>query len=157
MTPKNSLTIPAEEFFKILLETLNGDPEKRVAFRPGGKSMLPTLRDRKDVVYLGLCGKLKKYDIALYRSASGGYALHRVIGILPDGAYIFRGDGRFSPEPPTPQELVYAKAYAFERGKLRVDCESSLGYKLYSRAIVAVKSALWGLIKLKKKFRRATR
>lgn len=56
-----------------------------------GISMLPLLREGRDTVLIRPAeGRLKKYDVALYR-AGGRYVLHRVIGVRPDG-YVIRGD-----------------------------------------------------------------
>lgn len=151
---RENLTLPAEEYFKLLLETLDGDKEKRVAFCPGGTSMKPTLRDRKDVVYLGLCDKIEKYDIALYRAANGKYNLHRVVAVLKNGDAIFRGDAFVNPEPPVNKEDIYAKVYAIERGKLRIDCERSRAYKLYSRILYAQRETRRMIKRTLKFFRR---
>ncbi len=56
-----------------------------------GNSMLPLFRDRKDTIVIKkTSGRLKKYDIVLYRS-NGNYVLHRILGRNADG-YIIRGD-----------------------------------------------------------------
>lgn len=136
-----SLRVPAEEYFKLLLETLDGDPEKRVSFRPGGNSMKPTFRDRQDVVYLGLCDELRVGDVLLYRGADGRYMLHRLIQLRGDGSCVFCGDAHTKLEAPIPRENVIAKAFAFERGSLRVDCRRSLAYRVYSRLWTASRIA----------------
>ena len=56
-----------------------------------GTSMYPMLRNRRDTIVVKPCvGRLKKYDVALYKSGSS-YVLHRVLKVLPD-SYIIRGD-----------------------------------------------------------------
>ena len=56
-----------------------------------GVSMYPMLRNRRDTIVLKpKTGKLKKYDVPLYKVGEK-YVLHRVIKVLPDG-YIIRGD-----------------------------------------------------------------
>lgn len=138
---REKLLVPAKEYFDILLETLGSDPEKRVAFCPGGKSMLPTLRDRKDLVYLGLPTELKKYDIALYLTNDGRYSLHRLIEILPDGRLVFCGDRYTKLEEPIARANVLAIAYSFKRGKRLIDCRRSRLYRVYSRLWVGVRLA----------------
>ena len=130
---EDALRVPAEDYFALLLETLGNDPERRAAFTPGGRSMCPTLRDRKDVVYLGLPVDLRVGDIALYRDDGGRYALHRLIARLPDGRCVFCGDGHVKPEDPIPVDRVFAIVYAIDRGGLHIDCRRSIPYRLYSR------------------------
>ncbi len=56
-----------------------------------GISMYPLLRDRRDTVIIKKpTGRLKKYDVPLYRRGDQ-YVLHRIIKVLPD-SYIIRGD-----------------------------------------------------------------
>lgn len=56
-----------------------------------GVSMYPMIRDRRDTVIVTPCyGRLKKYDVPLYRRGDK-YVLHRIIRVLPD-SYVIRGD-----------------------------------------------------------------
>ena len=56
-----------------------------------GTSMFPMLRNKKDTVIIKpLTGKLKKYDITLYRKRNL-YVLHRIVKVTP-GGYIICGD-----------------------------------------------------------------
>lgn len=67
-----------------------------VKFTPKGNSMLPTLRNNKDIVTLERpVFPLKKYQIAFYLRDSGQYVLHRVIKVEKDGTYVMRGDNQF--------------------------------------------------------------
>ena len=44
-----------------------------------GDSMEPMLRNRKDTVIIKpVSGKLKRYDLPLYRRPDGKYVLHRI-------------------------------------------------------------------------------
>ena len=62
-----------------------------------GISMKPMLRDRRDTVVIApVSGRLKKYDVALYRY-KGKYLLHRVVKVLPD-SYVCCGDNCITPE-----------------------------------------------------------
>ena len=56
-----------------------------------GVSMYPMLRNRRDTIVLKpKKGKLKKYDVPLYKVGQK-YVIHRVIKVITDG-YIIRGD-----------------------------------------------------------------
>ena len=57
-----------------------------------GCSMLPLLRERRDVIEIHRKepGRCKKYDVVLYR-VGDKYILHRILRVLPKG-YIIAGD-----------------------------------------------------------------
>ena len=56
-----------------------------------GRSMEPMLHDRRDTVVVEpAAARLRRYDVALYRSG-GQLILHRVVRVRPDG-YKIRGD-----------------------------------------------------------------
>ena len=59
-----------------------------MSFIPAGKSMLPTIRDKKDLVTISPANDIKKYDIVLYRRKNGKYVLHRVVKILNNNSYM---------------------------------------------------------------------
>ena len=58
-----------------------------------GCSMLPLLRERKDIIEIRRKGeeRCKKYDVVLYRRGNR-YILHRILKVLPDGRYLIAGD-----------------------------------------------------------------
>ena len=67
------------------------DEHEYLAYRISGVSMLPMLRQEKDLVTLRRYdGKgLKKYDVAMYdRGGPRRYVLHRVVEV-GDGSYTF--------------------------------------------------------------------
>ena len=95
-----------------------------------GTSMLPMLRDRKDTVVLAeKKGKLRKYDLPLYKRADGSFVLHRIVGIEKDG-YKMSGDNHLMIEYPVTDEQIIAVTTAFIRDGKRIST-SSMGYKLY--------------------------
>ena len=54
-----------------------------------GVSMYPMLRDRRDTIMIRPAeGRLKKYDVPLYRRGKA-YVLHRIVKVLPDSYVIF--------------------------------------------------------------------
>ena len=57
-----------------------------------GNSMMPLLRPRRDVIEIRIKpqGRCHKYDVVLYKRR-GGYILHRILRVLPDG-YLIAGD-----------------------------------------------------------------
>ena len=125
---------PSSEFFKIMLEAFERAPDARVAFTTSGTSMLPMLRDRKDVVYLRkLEGRAKKYDVVLYRRNSGEYVLHRVVRVEPNGTYVLCGDNQVALERGVKQEQMLAVVEAFRRGGTLINCRRSILYCCYSR------------------------
>lgn len=91
-----------------------------IAFVPGGNSMWPTLKNRKQsVIVKKKEGKLKKWDVALYRRGSGTNVLHRVIEPT-DFGYIICGDSQFVLEK-VAEEQVYGVMVGFYRGKKYID------------------------------------
>lgn len=63
-----------------------------------GDSMLPLIRQGRDLLVIKpKTGRLKKYDIPLYRRDSGQYVLHRILKVRPDD-YVICGDNRWSRE-----------------------------------------------------------
>ena len=96
-----------------------------------GVSMRPMLKQNRDLVTVRKFeGRLKKYDVPLYRRKTGGYVLHRIIG-LKDDCYIIRGDNTFKKEY-VPDSEVLGVLTEFKR-KGRDHSVDSAGYKLYAR------------------------
>ena len=63
-----------------------------------GTSMLPLLVAGRDTVVLKKCeGKLKKYDLPLYRRADGSFVLHRVVEVC-ENSYTMCGDNQWVKE-----------------------------------------------------------
>ena len=52
-------------------------------YRNVGDSMLPLIRQGRDLVLVSRKpeGRLKKYDVPLYRRDSGQYVLHRILKV----------------------------------------------------------------------------
>ena len=108
-----------------------------VTFSPAGTSMLPLLRSKKDTIVIKKTdGKLKKYDVPLYRRADGSFVLHRVVGINSDG-YIMCGDNQTDREYSIKDEQIIALMSSFYRRGKHIDC-SSCGYRIYSHIWVFI-------------------
>ena len=100
-------------------------------YKTRGVSMRPLLKEGRDLVTIRTFeGRLKKYDVPLYRRKSGGYLLHRIIGVKDDH-YVIRGDNTFVKEHVPDKELVGVLVAFKRKGKdFTVD---SRGYRLYAK------------------------
>ena len=118
-----------EDLMPLIQEGLNSG--KTVRFSPRGVSMMPMLRQGIDNVVLSpVPGKLKKYDLPLYRRSSGQFVLHRII--KAGETYTCMGDNQFEPEPNRCHEQMIGLVTAFTRGD-RLIPVTALGYRLYCR------------------------
>ncbi len=114
----------------LIEEMLSADGE--VSFSPSGFSMMPLLRHRKDTIVLKKpVGRLKKYDVPLYRRKDGAFVLHRVVGMNADG-YIMCGDNQTVKEYAIKDDQIIAVMTSFCRGGRHIDCASPT-YMIYSR------------------------
>lgn len=118
-----------EDMVPLMEETLGQG--RSVRFSPKGVSMRPMLRQGKDSVILSPApGKLRKYDIPLYRRDNGQYVLHRIIAV--GDTYTCMGDNQFSPEPGIRRDQIIGVVTAFYREETRIPV-NALGYRLYCR------------------------
>ncbi|MCR4794057.1 MULTISPECIES: S24/S26 family peptidase [Ruminococcus] len=59
-----------------------------------GDSMMPLIKQDRDLVVIEpVSGRLKKYDVPLYKRDSGQYVLHRILKVR-DEDYVICGDNR---------------------------------------------------------------
>ena len=67
----------------------------RLIYTNVGDSMMPLLRQHRDLMIISRKpeGRLKRYDIPLYKRDSGQYVLHRILRVRKDG-YVICGDNR---------------------------------------------------------------
>lgn len=95
-----------------------------------GSSMLPLLRPRKDLVHLKKpSGRLKCYDVALFRRANGQYVLHRIIKVR-ESDYVFLGDNQIHREYGIRDSQILGVMTGFTRnGKFRAT--DALWYRFY--------------------------
>jgi hypothetical protein len=91
---------------------------ENVQFTPRGTSMRPMIYgDRDHVVLSPVKGKLKKYDIPLYKRDNGQYVLHRIVKV--GETYTMVGDNQYQREPGIRPDQLLAVVSAFVRdGKL---------------------------------------
>lgn len=63
-----------------------------------GDSMMPLIRQDKDLLIIEkVNGRLKKYDVPLYKRDSGQYVLHRILKVR-ENDYVICGDNRWRRE-----------------------------------------------------------
>lgn len=63
-----------------------------------GDSMMPLIRQGKDLIVIEpVHGRLKKYDVPLYKRDSGQYVLHRILKVRKND-YVICGDNRWQKE-----------------------------------------------------------
>lgn len=109
-----------------------------VSFVSAGVSMMPTIRDRKDVVTLVRPeGKLKKGDVPFYRRDNGQYILHRIIYVNND-TYVTRGDNQWENEYNVRDDQIIGVLYSFDRdGKTYKVTDA--GYKIYVKFLPVIR------------------
>ena len=114
---------------EIMLEKL--DAGGTVTFTPNGTSMQPMLRDGQDVVKLSKPqGRLKLFDVPLYKRESGQYVLHRVVDFSNDGSYVLCGDNQFVNETGITDDQIIAVLVEFSR-KGKHYTADSFTYRVY--------------------------
>lgn len=63
-----------------------------------GDSMMPMIRQNRDLLIIEkVNGRLKKYDVPLYKRDSGQYVLHRILKVRKND-YVICGDNRWRKE-----------------------------------------------------------
>ncbi len=63
-----------------------------------GDSMMPLIKQDRDLLVIEpVDGRLKKYDVPLYRRDSGQYVLHRILKVR-ENDYVICGDNRWVKE-----------------------------------------------------------
>lgn len=98
-----------------------------------GVSMYPMLRNRRDTIVIKpYCGRLKKYDVPLYRRGDR-YLLHRIIKVLPDG-YVICGDNCVTKEYDITDNEILGVLTEFYRKDKKINM-NGFGYKAYIRVM----------------------
>ena len=96
-----------------------------------GVSMYPMLRNRRDtIIIMPYEGRLKKYDIPLYKRGSD-YILHRIVEVCPD-SYVICGDNCIQKEYGITDKQILGVLTGFYRGSKQVNMDG-WRYKLYVR------------------------
>lgn len=116
-------------------ELLNRDG--RLVYTNVGVSMMPLIREGKDVLIIEKCDaeKLKKYDVVLFKRENikgrGKYVLHRILKVLPEGKYWIVGDNCTDGEI-VERNMILGVLSGITRGK-NVANLSGIKYRLYVR------------------------
>lgn len=93
--------------------------------------MLPMLRQGIDSVVLSpISGKLKKYDLPLYRRKNGQFVLHRIV--KAGDSYTCIGDNQFQYEQGLSHDQMIGVVTSFYRGKKAISC-TAMSYRMYCR------------------------
>ena len=103
----------------------------RLVYTCRGVSMLPLLRQKRDVVILEkkTVARCKRLDTVLFVRANGQYVLHRILKVL-DGGYWIVGDNCVGGEN-VREEQVIGVLTAVKRGSRTIRM-TDWDYKLYS-------------------------
>ncbi len=102
-----------------------------LVYKTQGVSMRPMLKQNRDLVTIRpVSGRLKKYDVPLYRKKGGGYLLHRIIAVTENG-YVIRGDNTYVKELNVTDSDIVGVLTAFKRKGKDYTVESR-GYRLYA-------------------------
>ncbi|MCR4557899.1 MAG: S24/S26 family peptidase [Saccharofermentans sp.] len=104
----------------------------RIIYKNSGTSMLPLIKQGRDLLIIERPqGRLKKYDIPLYKMPDGRYVLHRIIKVR-ENDYVIRGDNRINEENGITDSQIIGVLTSLVRQGKEVDF-NSFGYKFYVR------------------------
>lgn len=96
-----------------------------------GTSMMPLLREGRDVMIIERpTGRLKKYDVPLYKRKDGSYVLHRVLKVR-ENDYVICGDHLTKKEYGiTDEDIIGVLTGVIRNGK--TVSTTDLSYRLYT-------------------------
>ena len=108
----------------------------KIVYRNAGVSMRPLIKQDRDIIIIEKCnGRLKKYDIPLYKRGDQ-YVLHRIVKVR-DNDYVILGDNCLRKEYGITDDQIIGVLTSLVRNGKEVDF-NSFGYKFYSRAWYAI-------------------
>ena len=90
-----------------------------------GSSMMPFLRNGRDIVRLHKTDRFYRGQIVLFRRRSGDFVLHRIRRICPDGRLLMNGDAQKWCEY-IQRDQVLAEVISISRNQRDVDPNSML-------------------------------
>ena len=74
------------------------EKSSKIIYTNVGDSMMPFIKQGRDVLVISRAeGRLKRYDVPLYKRDSGQYVLHRILKVR-ENDYVICGDNRCSRE-----------------------------------------------------------
>lgn len=119
---------------------------------PVGTSMWPMLRYRRDTVYIVKPeGRLKKYDLPVYKRTNGQLVMHRVMEVHPD-SYTMCGDHQWVLEPGIKDSQIIAVVKGFYRDEkyISVDDEKYIKYYTFWCKSLKRRRIIIGILEIKK-------
>lgn len=103
----------------------------RLVYKNVGTSMLPLIRQGKDIIVISKPeGRLKKYDVPLYRRDSGQYVLHRILKVR-ENDYVTCGDNQWRREYGVTDGQIIGLLTSVVRGGRKEIPVTSRAYRLY--------------------------
>ena len=103
----------------------------RLFYTNVGDSMMPLIKQGRDLLVIEeVAGKLKKYDIPLYKRDSGQYVLHRILKVR-NNDYVICGDNRWSKETGITDRHVIGVLTAIVRNGESISLDT-WKYRLYA-------------------------
>ena len=119
--------IRLDDVMPLMLEKLSAG--QSVSFSPRGVSMLPLIKEGRDSVTLSpVEGRLRRFDVPLYRRKNGQYVLHRVVRV--GDSYTCVGDNQFALEEGITDGQVIAVMTSMVRKGKKITTKDPL-YRLY--------------------------
>ncbi len=107
-----------------------------ITYSTKGRSMLPLLREGRDLVTLKRRGteRFRRGDVVMYRRPTKGYVLHRVIDVR-ENDYVILGDNCISREYGITDSDILGVMTGFIRGGREYSVDST-SYRLYTFVIL---------------------
>ena len=128
----------------------------RLVYTSVGSSMLPLIRQGRDLLVIEKAeGRLKKYDIPLYRRDNGRYVLHRILKVR-ENDYVICGDNQVVKETGITDRRIIGVLTALVRNGKEVSLDSRK-YWLYTHLwcdLFPVRAAILRFLHLLKRCRR---
>ena len=89
----------------------------RLIYTNKGSSMLPLIREGRDLLIIEpVHGRLKKYDVPLYKRDSGQYVLHRILKVRSDD-YVICGDNHRQAYHRRPDRYSQERTHRIRKGQ----------------------------------------
>ncbi len=95
-----------------------------------GDSMMPLIKQGRDLLIIEpVQGRLKKYDVPLYKRDNGQYVLHRILKVRSND-YVICGDNRWSKEYGISDRHIIGVLTGIVRNGRKISVKD-LKYRLY--------------------------
>lgn len=140
--------LPMEQFGPILEEQIRSGA---ASLPVTGSSMLPMLREGRDIVLLvPVEGVPRRGDVLFYRRMNGQYVLHRLIRMEDENTCLCCGDNQWQREL-LPLSCVLARVERVRRAGKQYDLNTCKIYRLYATiwtALFPVRRPILGVRRL---------